>query len=400
MDELDLSAFRRRIESELRNGILPFWMERTIDTAHGGFHGRISNELVVDPKAAKGLILNTRILWTFARAYRLYHEASLLRMADRAYRYLLDHFFDRSYGGVYWTLDHLGRPLEQKKRTYGQAFTIFALSEFYLASGDRGALNTAAALFELIELVCRDQQAGGYLETFERDWTPAVDQRLSEVDQDNFKSMNTHLHVLEAYAGLARIKAEAGVKRALREVIEIFDRHILDSRKAHFRMFFDRDWSVQSELISFGHDIEGSWLLCEAAEVLGDRELLTRVQQTAVTMAEASYDEGLDHDGALLYEAGPNGLVDGDKHWWPQTEAVVGLINAYQLTGQERFLRAATRCWEFIDLRLIDRTHGEWFWKVSRDGAPDRAKPKVDQWKCPYHNGRMCFEVLSRLEAI
>jgi mannobiose 2-epimerase len=165
-------------------------------------------------------------------------------------------------------------------------------------------------------------------------------------------------------------------------------------------MFFDRDWSVKSDLISFGHNIEGSWLLCEAAQILGDPELLARMREVAVKMAQASYDEALDRDGALLYEADSSGIIDDDKHWWPQTEAVVGFLNAYQLTGQEHFLQASMRCWEFIELTLIDRSHGEWFWKVSRDGVPDDSKPKVDQWKCPYHNGRMCFEVLSRLDSI
>jgi len=212
--------------------------------------------------------------------------------------------------------------------------------------------------------------------------------------------MNTHLHILEAYTRLARVTNDALVSEALRRLIRIFLDHILNYRTAHFSLFFDDDWKVKSNRVSFGHDIEGSWLLCEAAEALGDEGLLARVRAAAVKMAQAVFDQGLDRDGALVYEASPVGIIDSDKHWWPQAEAVIGFISAYQLTGEEKFLEAAHRCWEFIRLNLIDKQRGEWFWKVSREGIVDQTKPKVDQWKCPYHNARMCFEGSARINAI
>jgi mannobiose 2-epimerase len=219
------------------------------------------------------------------------------------------------------------------------------------------------------------------------------------VDQDEKKSMNTHLHLLEAYAALLRNHEHSTVRLRLRELIEVFLNHIVDPKTHHFLLFFDEEWRTQSDKVSFGHDIEGSWLLCEAAEILGDTALLESVRAVGLSMAQAVYDQGLDTDGGLLYEAGPTGIIDSDKHWWPQAEAVVGFLNAHELSGRQYFRDAAERSWAFIEEHIIDREHGEWFWLVSKDGVPAAERDKVGPWKCPYHNSRACFETMERLDA-
>ena len=392
-----MQDLRQKVESELLSNILPFWLKYTIDNEYGGFRGQIANDLTIDPHAAKGLILNARILWTFAKAFSVYREPVYMAAAQRAYEYLSRCFWDHEFGGVYWMVDFEGHPLDTKKRIYGQAFTVYALAEYFHATGDAEVLEKAMRLVKSIESSGHDSAQGGYFETYERDWTLARDQRLSEVDMDEKKSMNTHLHLLEAYAALLRVHEDATVRLRLRELIEIFLGHIIHPSTHHFILFFDEQWRPRSEKISFGHDIEGSWLLTEAAEILGDAPLLGRMREIAVKMAQAVHDQAIDADGGLFYEADSTRIIDSDKQWWPQSEAVVGFLNAYQMTGQRHFLDAAERSWAFIEKYIVDHKHGEWFGRVSRGGVPSEKQYKVDQWKCPYHNSRTCFEVMERL---
>jgi len=392
--------FRQRVETELRSNILPFWLKHAVDEQYGGFRGQIANDLTIDPIASKGLILNARILWAFSKAFSVYGEEVYLRTARRAYDYITRYFWDTEFNGVFWMVDYLGRPVEDKKRIYGQAFTVYSLAEYHRATGDHDALTKALQIYQAIESASYDSCHQGYFETYERDWTLASEQRLSKVDMDAKKSMNTHLHLLEAYANLLRCQDNPALRARLKELIQVFLEHIIDRETHHFRMFFDEEWHSQSDHISFGHDIEGSWLLCEAAEILGDEQILTEVRHEAVRMAQAALDQAVDPDGGLLYEADSSGIIDTDKEWWPQAEAVVGFLNAYQLSGREHFRKAAEKSWDFIEKHIVDRRHGEWFWKVSREGVPSQDKFKVDPWKCPYHNSRTCIEVMARLDDI
>lgn len=391
---------RRAIEAELRQNLLPFWRGRSLDSENGGFVGEMALDGSVREGAAKGLILNSRILWTFAALYRQLGEARDLQLARRAYTYLLEHFADRDHGGFLWLLDATGRPLEDSKKIYGQAFCIYALSELHLATGEAGPLEEAKSVFDLLELYAHDDAHAGYIETLSRDWSPAGDLRLSAKDMDVAKSMNNHLHVLEAYTHLYRIWPESRLAERLGELIDLFDRHIVSEggNGCHLEHFFDEKWTVCSETYSYGHDIEAAWLLTEAAEVLGDAERRARVRERAEGLARSVLAQALDGDGGLAYEGRDGRVIDPNREWWCQAEAVVGFWQMYSATGDDAFAEAAARIWRFIDSRVVDRVNGEWFWRVFPDGSVDESEPKISEWKGPYHNIRMCLEMLRRLE--
>jgi len=398
MDKTELLRFREAVEEE-RERILSFWPDNTIDEENGGFFGEMTNDLIVNEKAPKGLILNTRILWTYSLAYRKLAKREYLKMIKRAYDYLVKYFLDKEFGGMYWLLDYQGNPLDTKKQIYGEAFAIYALSEFYQATGEEKALKTAVDIFRLIEKYSYDQENKGYIEACNQDWSLKEDMSLSAKDMNEKKSMNTHLHILEAYTNLYRVWNDEELERKLKELIEVTIEHIVDNNSFHFILFFDEYWNHKSELVSYGHDIEGSWLLHEAAEVIGDKELLKRVKDISIKMAEAVYSEGLDEDGSIYYERKGNKL-DTDRHWWPQAENLVGFLNTYQLTGNEKYLKTAAATWQYIEKNIIDREYGEWFAVLNESGEPYPEKLKVESWKSPYHNARACFEVVSRLEKL
>jgi len=397
MSSKTLQQFDAAVRDELENDLIPFWLERAIDPENGGFIGQMSNDGIIDPEAPKGLILNTRILWAFSALYRFRKDPRFREPAELAYDYLEAYFWDTSFGGVFWLLGPQGHPLDNKKKIYGQAFYIYALAEYYQAFEESPALERAGEMFDLIETHSRDNTYGGYIEVCNRDWSIADDLRLSDKDMDEKKSMNNHLHLLEAYTNLYRIRPESRLRERLTELIDIFEKRITDKDTGHLNHFFDDTWLPKSDNYTFGHDIEASWLLCEAAEVLEEHTLTKRVQRSALRLARLTLAEGFDDDGGLFYEGRSGEVTNPDRQWWPQAESVVGFLNAYKLSGDGAFLEAAKKAWTYIDKYFIDRKYGEWFWRIDTSGRPDPDEPKVSQWKGPYHNVRASLEIIKRL---
>jgi len=394
--KIDTGALKEEFRSELLTNILPYWMNRMVDEEYGGFHGRRDGYDHLELKADKGIILNTRILWTFSHAAYLLKDNNYKRVADRAYQYITRYFIDSKFRGVFWMVNFEGSPLITKKQVYAQAFAIYAFAEYFKASGRKESLEHAIDLFHLTETYSFDQNENGYMEAFDREWKLLEDLRLSEKDANEKKTMNTHLHLLEAYTSLYRVWKDAFLRKQLRNLILIFRDKIISNTK-HFNLFFDEHWNVKSHEISYGHDIEGSWLLFEAAEALEDENLISEIKKLCLAMVEETLQQGFDEDGGLMNEASDKGLVDGDKHWWPQAEALVGLVNAWQLSANDKYLEAAIRTWRFIQTKLIDKEYGEWYWRVDRSGAVNRDEDKSGPWKCPYHNGRAMLELMNRL---
>jgi cellobiose epimerase len=391
------SDFRHQIEEELTGNILPFWMTYVVDEEHGGFYGAVTNDLRPLNQVPRSAILCARILWTYSTAYRRLGGEQYLTMARWAYDYLTRVFWDPEYGGVYWHVDYRGTPVFDRKHHYAQAFAIYGLAEYYRATQEPQSLLLAQTLFHLLEEHAYDAVYQGYIEGSTRQWEALADMRLGDTDLNSRKSMNTMLHILEAYTNLLQVWDSAHLRAQHRALLDAFQQHIIDHQNGHFKLFFDDQWRSLSENISYGHDIEGSWLLWEAGELQGDAALTVGIRESAVELATAVYQEGLDDDGSVFYEGSTQGLVNASKAWWVQAEAMVGFYNAYQLTGQEYFAQAAHRCWVYIRTRMVDRRYGEWYRQLHRDGTPDYTRYKAGPWDCPYHHSRACFEMLARL---
>lgn len=392
---MDLSLFRNELQHELL-AILEYWIQHTQDEQQGGFYGRIDNDNNCYADAPKGCVLNARILWTFSAAAALTNDSRYAAMAHRAFTYMLNHFVDVAYGGVYWSVTSKGEMQDGKKQVYALAFVLYACSEYYIALQSEPAKQLAIELYRVIQEKSYDPVQGGYFEAFTRDWQPLQDLRLSNKDANEKKTMNTHLHILEAYTSLYRIWPDPQLKQHIVGLLKNFDEHILDQTTGHLHLFFDESWQVKGNTISYGHDIEASWLLLEAAEVIGEEEWITRMKALAIKMAEAVII-GLDADGGLWYEyEAAHNLLIKEKHWWPQAEALVGFYNAWQLSGRHEFLQYAFNNWAFIKQYIRDNNNGEWFWGVAEDHSVMPNQDKAGLWKCPYHNGRACMEIIRR----
>lgn len=390
-----LSAYKAAMETELRL-ILDWWMHYMIDERNGGFYGTVSNNNEAEA-TEKGVVLNSRILWSFAAAHHFSPREEYLKIAERAFSYIENNFIDYRYGGVFWSVDTIGKMKDGRKQIYGLAFCIYGLSEYYKVSGDNTALIIAKDLYNTIEQYSFDKEHGGYIEAFTREWYNSGDLRLSDKDDNERKTMNTHLHIIEAYANLYVVWPDDILKQKIENLLCYFDRYIINKQNNHLHLFMDDEWNVRSSLISFGHDIEASWLLLECAEVVQHQDYINRYRQLAVLLAAAAL-EGLDKDdGGLWYEFEPakNHWIK-EKHWWPQAEAMVGFFNAYQITKEEKYLHHSVNCFEFVKNKIKDNGKGEWFWGIKEDGTII-TKEKAGFWKCPYHNSRACIELIKRI---
>ncbi len=397
MDKDKIVKFKKEMQDVLTGNILPFWIEKMVDRENGGFYGRIDGHGNLHADAEKGGILNARILWTFSAAYRVLGKPEYLEMATRAKDYILAHFYDKEFGGTYWSLDCHGNPKDTKKQFYAIGFMIYGLSEYVRATGDEEALLYAIRLFDCIEKHSFDKVNNGYIEACTREWGEIEDMRLSELDANYPKSQNTHLHIIEPYTNLFRVWKDERLEKALRNLIHIFTDRILNPETHHLDLFFENDWTRGAgHLESYGHDIECSWLMHEAALVLGDSEVLAKVEPIVRLVAKAS-EKGLNPDGSMIHEANlDKGTKDDDLHWWVQAESVVGFMNIYQYFNDNEALDKSLHCWEYIKDNLIDYEGGEWFWSRHADGTLNVVDDKAGFWKCPYHNGRMCLEIIER----
>jgi len=394
---IDLEAYSAELQHEFKS-ILHYWMRYAADPVHGGFYGSIDNYNNVNTEAPKGLVLHARILWTFSAAYNFTTQHEYLAVAENAFHFLRNFFSDPAYGGAYWTVEPGGRPLNDRKQVYGLAFYLYALAEYQRATQQQAVLATAIDLFRLIEAKSFDTRRKGYFEAFARDWQPLSDLRLSPKDANEQKTMNTHLHIIEAYANLYKQWPDDLLRQRIVQLLEVFDEYMIDKESGHLLLFFDEDWQYRPDVISYGHDIEAAWLLQQCATITGDAYWTDKMKEHALRITRAAI-EGLDTDGGLWYEYNPaSKTLVKEKHWWPQAEAMLGFFNAWEISGNEWYLQASLNSWNFIQQYIRDNKQGEWFWGVQADYTVMQGYDKAGFWKCPYHNSRACMEIIHRIQ--
>ena len=381
------------IKSHLLENIIPFWKSLR-DDEYGGYYGWMDYDLKLDKKAVKGCILNSRILWFFSNAYTLLKDESLLEEAKHGFAFMKEHCMDKENGGIFWSIKYSGEPEDTTKHTYNQAFAIYALSSYYEASGDEEALNMAKGLFRIIEERCTDDI--GYKEAFDKEFHEIENDKLSENGVIAQKTMNTLLHVFEAYTELYRVAKLPEVKERLKWIMDTFAQKVYNPKLHRQEVFFDAKMNSIIDLHSYGHDIETAWLIDRGVEVLGEKEYEEKM--TPITKDLTAQIYKIAFDGHSLANECEKGVVNTHRIWWVQAETVVGFLNGWKMNPDKpEYLEAAQNEWEFIKEYVIDKRSGsEWFWEVDENGNPYPGRPIVEPWKCPYHNGRMCFEVIKR----
>lgn len=395
-----MSVKLKQLKSELSaelEAILKYWSKHTLDNENGGFVGQIDFNEHIIAHTEKGSVLNARILWTFSSAYKHTKNENHKKIAKRAFEFLSNHFYDPEFGGLFWSINADKTPKDTKNQIYALAFAIYGLSEYYTISKEDKALEIAINLYLQIQKHSYDPVNKGYFEALTRDWQPIEDLRLSDKDANEKKTMNTHLHIVEAYANLFKVWKDTTLQSDIIVLLETIEKHFINTKTGHLRLFFDENWIEKPDVISYGHDIEAAWLLLQCAEVSEDKILIENYTKHAIQMAEVT-KEGIDVDGGLWYEFDPEkNKIIAEKHWWVQAEALIGFYNAYQLTGKESYLNIVYKNWKFIKKYILDKQNGEWFWGIDKEYSLIE-KDKAGFWKCPYHNGRACLELIDRIK--
>jgi mannobiose 2-epimerase len=389
--DMDIRSF----ENHLTQQLIPFW-NRMEDRENGGFYGYADEHGFPKERCIKGSILNSRILWFYSASYNLLKKSELLSKADHAFAFLRDRFYDSVYKGVFWSVAADGTPCDTAKHTYCQAFAVYALSEYYMASNNRTALELAYDLFYTIEEKCRDNE--GYLEAFGRDFSPVSNDKLSENGVIASRTMNTLLHVLEAYTVLYAADGSSHVKTCICNILTIFKTKIYNESKKSCEVFFDMEYHPLISLESYGHNIEASWLIKRACDIIGDEACYEEMLPVIDGLADGAFCNGIDTKYNAMNNECENGIVNVEKIWWVQAEAVTGFYNAFMMHPEKDLYKTASEnIWKFIQTYVIDQYTGEWFENTDPECGAQPGQALAHPWKCPYHNGRMCIEMIRRL---
>jgi mannobiose 2-epimerase len=392
------------MEKMLNENIVPFWLTKSLDKINGGYTINHNQKGEVKPGGVKVIVTQARTVWLFSRTFRAgYGDNRHLEAANHGYRFLVEKMWDSEYGGFYWQVDSTGVHKQRPgKHLYGQAFALYALSELYLASENDEVLEFATKLFHLLETKAHDDIYGGYLESFNRDWSPVSSDQTSYMNVNgDLKLMNTHLHLMEALTTFYRASKLPLARDRLLELIRIQSNTVVRKQIGACTDKYKRDWTPllggRFSTVSYGHDIENVWLLMDACKAVG--QPIWPLMDLCRTLYEYSLKHGYDKDQGGFFYTGPfnQPANNRNKNWWVQAEAVVSALYMYQLTNDQKYLSVFEKTYSFIEKHMADWEFGEWHSNIGTDGA---VKPgyKAQPWKSGYHNGRAMIESIQILK--
>ena len=376
---INQTNWRKQLEDELTGNILPFWIRHAPDSEHGGFIGGLNNanEILDFPRSA---VLTARILWTFSCAAREEDWPEYRAMADRAFLTLRERFVDEKFGGLYGAVNAAGVPVHRRKLAYAQAFGIYGLSEYFALTRDPAALELAIRLFRYVENHLGDVLHGGYFEGVTEEGTPDPFAQITDAEPEHRKSLNTLLHLLEAYTCLRNVWPDPSIQQRHETLLQTMLDRVVNRETGHFHLYFRADWSPLGHHISYGHDIEGAWLVREAAHLTAHPDA---ANEAALGLAEGVLKRGFMAPGKLAFEGDQASIHDRQLHWWVHAEAMVGFYDAYQISGSSAYRDASHACWQTIQELFIDRNGGDWFKVLDEKGTPFFRSLKIGPWECP-----------------
>lgn len=413
-----MTCVRKQILNHMVNEWLPFWESRGCDKEFGGFLTSYDRQGNPTGDGMKYIVSQARMIWGHSALYDYFPERKeLLETAKQGVDFVIKHFWDSEFGGWIWTTDRKGNPINRCKVVYGASFMIYALSQYGLSSGDNRGQEYAIRTFDLLQKYAADAANGGYYENLEADWSISEDGYAA----GDRKSLDIHMHLMEAFTTLYKLTCQEIHHRRLNEVINVILNYMVNMKSGcgwnQFDLAFhpipaiairhtwndDRGGSRQfldsQQTTSYGHNMELSWLLNRAAQVLGD--VPDRFHKITRLLCEHTLKYGIDYENGGIYR---DGLHEGpavvlDKEWWQNCEVLVGFLDAFQITGNERCWEAFENCWEFANDRMINHAVGEWMQLLSRTGdviIGDMGNP----WEVIYHTGRTLLECLGRLDTL
>ena len=376
---------KQEFYNHLTGDLIPFW-NNLYDSEYGGFYGSADSDNNINKTSPKSAVLQTRILWFYSSCYKALKDKNLFEYASRQFDFIIKYMIDENDGGIFWDVEYDGKVKDRQKHTYALAFALYSISAYYSVSKNKSAFDAAQRLFNLIERDYKDEY--GYTEVFS----------LDKSVKGSARTMNTLLHIIEAYTEYHAAVNTAESRKALEYSLDLVRTKAYNDDLCRIECNFDEFMNPVGDVLSYGHDIEASWIVYRACEILGNDEILSDLSPKLDKLTQNVISKGFVDNGrnGIYYEC-KNNIDNTYRSWWVMSEAIVALVHRYNLYKDKQSIYLAENVWDYVKKYFIS-PHGEWHTQVDEKGEAIKSRSGLcGAWKCPYHNGRMCLELMEML---